>query len=222
MIAKSRVLPAFGYGADLLSSLILPFLSLRQVDLYIGSNPINALAGLILRKLGLVRKVIFYKIDYVPQRFGNSILNRIYHVIDDYCSRECNWTWNLSRTMIEQRRDRIGPDRVKRQMIVPTGAHFDRIERLPVEKVPKRRLAYMGSLRPNQGIELAISAFPRVKERFPDAELLIIGSGPMESDLKRLATQSNLKDVVFAGQIPDHKDVEQRLSRCGIGLAPYE
>src|SRR5437879_7547497 len=80
----------------------------------------------------------------------------------------------------------------------------------------------MGSLRPNQGIELAISAFPRVKERFPDAELLIIGSGPMESDLRRLATQSNLKDVVFAGQIPDHKDVEQRLSRCGIGLAPYE
>src|SRR5438445_5617486 len=87
MIAKSRVLPAFGYGADLLSSLILPFLSLRQVDLYIGSNPINALAGLILRKLRLVQKVIFYKIDYVPQRFGNLILNRIYHGIDDYCSR---------------------------------------------------------------------------------------------------------------------------------------
>ena len=193
-----------------------------RVDLYIGGDPVNALAGLLLRKLGFARFVIFYKIDYVPQRFGNVILNRVYHQIDDYCSRQCDYTWNLSRIMIEQRIDRIGAGGVARQIIVPIGANFERIERLPIEKVPRRRLAYMGSLRANQGIELAISAFPRIKERFPDAELLIIGSGPMESKLKLLADQTNLKDIVFTGQIIDHKDVEQRLSTCGIGLAPYE
>src|SRR2546426_4564923 len=74
-IARSRRLASLGYAGDLMTSMILPFLMMSRVDLFIGSNPVNALAGLLLRRLGFARVVIFYKIDYVPRRFGNVILN---------------------------------------------------------------------------------------------------------------------------------------------------
>ena len=222
LFARSRRFEGLGYLRDLIVSAFFPFSEKRRVDLYIGGNPLNALAGLVSRRLGLVRTVVFYKIDYVPRRFKNPIFNHVYQKIDNYCSRECDWTWNLSSIMIERRKERIGPERTGRQIVVPIGSNFERIERYPAEKVSRRRLVYMGTLRPNQGIELAIRAFPLVKRQFPDAELLIIGSGPLEHKLKSLVKEMKVKDVVFTGQIPDHRKVEEILSGCGIGLATYE
>jgi len=71
----------------------------RKWDLFVGSDNLNALSGIVLKRLGHVKKVIYYVIDYNPSRFENKTLNYIYHKIDQFCVRHADETWNLSPRM---------------------------------------------------------------------------------------------------------------------------
>src|SRR3989344_8307597 len=63
------------------------FISLQfKPDLFIGIDPLNALAGIILRKLHLIKKTIFYCVDYTPTRFHNKFVNSIYLWCDRICA----------------------------------------------------------------------------------------------------------------------------------------
>ncbi|MGW0733307.1 glycosyltransferase family 4 protein [Streptomyces sp. NPDC002851] len=56
---------------------------------------------------------------------------------------------------------------------------------------------------PRKGQDTLIRALPRILERVPDAVLLIVGGGPYESDLRKLAAQTGVADSVrFTGAVP--------------------
>ena len=66
------------------------------------------------------------------------------------------------------------------------------------------RLLHVGRLIEWKRVDMLMRVFARVKERFPGAELLIIGKGPEEAALKQLATDLNLgTSVVFTGGVYD-------------------
>ena len=46
---------------------------------YIGYNNLNAFSGILLKKIGMVSRVVYYVIDYMPKRFDNRALNYIFH-----------------------------------------------------------------------------------------------------------------------------------------------
>lgn len=199
----------------------MPLRLKRRFDLFVGSDPLNALAGVLLRHMGFAREVVFYKIDYVPARFSNPILNLLYEWIDRKSAREANWTWNLAEAMIRERKKQgIKSDN---QLVVPIGCHFERITRPSTTEVNRSRLVYMGSLRRGQGIELAVDTFPTVLEKLPQAQLVIVGSGPLQGLLKSRVSELGLnRRVSFTGEVRDHQQLEKILTTCGIGLATYE
>ncbi|MFD7525786.1 1,4-alpha-glucan branching protein domain-containing protein [Paenibacillus chitinolyticus] len=51
----------------------------------------------------------------------------------------------------------------------------------------KRRILYLGRLVPEKNVPLLLAAFPYILEQFPEAELLIAGTGPEAASLNRLA-----------------------------------
>jgi phosphatidylinositol alpha-1,6-mannosyltransferase len=56
---------------------------------------------------------------------------------------------------------------------------------------------------PRKGQDTLIRAWPRVRAAVGDAVLLVVGSGPYGSDLRRLADQVGVADcVTFAGAVP--------------------
>jgi len=58
----------------------------------------------------------------------------------------------------------------------------------------------IGRLAPNKNQSLLISSFSELKETIPDAQLIIIGDGPLENDLKKQAINLGLdSDVHFLG-----------------------
>jgi glycosyltransferase involved in cell wall biosynthesis len=57
---------------------------------------------------------------------------------------------------------------------------------------------------PQKGIDVAIEALARVHERHPDVHLLVLGEGPLRSELASLATRLDVGDAVsFPGRVGD-------------------
>ena len=113
-----------------------------KYDLFIGINNLNTLAALILKRIGRVKKVIYYTIDYFPTRFENNILNSFYHLIDKVCVRFADETWNVSSVMVSAREKHNAVDRVinNRQYRVPIGIWYDKAPRKSFMGKPVFRL----------------------------------------------------------------------------------
>lgn len=191
-------------------------------DLIVGINNLNAFCGLILKKLGKTKKVIFYTIDYIPRRFGNHFLNKIYHFLDSFCVQHCDLVWNLSPTMIIEREKKgLKKKYRQKQITVPIGTNIN-VKRAPFEKINRYEIAFMGHLRKGQGLELLINSFPKIVKKVPKAKLILIGTGPLEKKLKTQALKLGLKNKVeFTGFIKSHTKMQNRLAKCAVAVAPY-
>lgn len=70
----------------------------------------------------------------------------------------------------------------------------------------KRVILTVARLVERKGIDVVIRAMPRMLEAVPGAVYLIIGTGPYQEKLERLARESGLEGrVIFAGHIPDEE-----------------
>ena len=70
-------------------------------------------------------------------------------------------------------------------------------------------ITYPGSLNWHQGVDVAITAFAKIKDQMPDAEFHIYGEGPAKGSLIRLAESLGLGDrVAFHGLLPTEQIVQ--------------
>ncbi len=78
----------------------------------------------------------------------------------------------------------------------------------------------VGRLVEKKGINYLIEAFSKVLEEIPESRLVIVGSGPMDSYLKKLALNIGIsKNVFFCGEIP-HSDLPKYYSACDLFVLP--
>ncbi len=210
------------YLKDFFFTFYFIFKSKRRYDIFIGADPLNAFAGIILKKLGFFNFVVFYVIDYVPVRFKNAVLNSVYRSIDTLCVFNADSTWNLTNAMANAREfNGIRKNKTK-QIAVPTGMHFDKNAFLPIEQIRKTDLAFLSHLRAGQGIELILDALPELVKVIPSVRLLVIGTGPLEEYFRdQVRIRKITENVIFLGFIEDHDEIEKIISKCGVGLAPY-
>ena len=207
------------YTKDFISTLFFVMYLRTRFNVYIGVNNFNALIGVVLRKLGIVDKVIFYSIDYTPFRFETRILNSLYHVIDLAASRSSDCVWNLSKRMAEVR-IRRGAD-PKKNLVVSVGVELDKVKHVPSKDVMRKTLVVVSHLTRSKGVQLIIEAMPEILGKVPNAKLLIIGTGPYENALRKTVRDKGLeKSIRFLGAM-QHKELFEYLPKCGIGIATY-
>lgn len=193
-------------------------------DLFIGIDSLNALAGIILKKLGRVERVAFYTIDFVPKRFASPLLNSLYHRIDRLCVERADITWNLSARMTEGRETvSYYPKRLRaKQMALPIGVWWDRITTVPFANVKRHQAIFVGHVTEKQGVQLVIEAIPRILRSIPDFRLEIVGDGPYRATLEQLVADKKLERVVsFRGFVKSDRAVERMVARSGVTLALY-
>jgi len=78
--------------------------------------------------------------------------------------------------------------------------------------------AVVGHMRPGKGQEIAVRAWPEVVASHPEARLLLIGNGPLESELMALSRELGVGDrVVFAGA---RDDVQQLMPHVTLAVLP--
>ncbi len=223
-IYKTKV-SVVSFFLDFLSNIYWVLRTRKKWDLYIGSNNLNAFSGLLLRRLGLVRKCVFYTVDFVPNRFSNSLLNKIYLWIDDFCTKHCDETWILSPRVIEGRHKYLNLDKKydKKQFLVPEGVWFSRIRRKPFNKISKTTAVFVGHLVERMGVQKVIESMPLILKNLPTFKFIIIGTGNYESQLKEITKELEVeKNIEFTGYMKDHREVESLIASCAVGIACYE
>jgi len=70
------------------------------------------------------------------------------------------------------------------------------------------RITYAGQLLRHKHVDWLILAYTKIKKVFPEAELHIVGEGPMFPSLKALAEELQIEGITFHGYIPYAKLVE--------------
>lgn len=193
-------------------------------DYVIGLESINALAGIMLRRLGKVKRVVYYVSDYSPNRFPNKWFNRIYLALDRFCATHADYIWDVSRAM-QPARIEAGLDIKKSAPVihVPNGLLPGQISVSPIAKQIKYSLVYMGTLGSENGPDIAIGALSHVIKEIPTATLHIVGGTTADARwltdiVKKYRVE---KSVIFHGFIPDSLHMSEIIRSCALGLAPY-
>jgi glycogen synthase len=79
-------------------------------------------------------------------------------------------------------------------------------------------LISVGLLEPEYDLPLQIEALGQVRQKFPDAGLLIIGSGSLEHDLRdRIRAQPYAQHILLCGDVP-HASTMQAIARARVML----
>jgi glycosyltransferase involved in cell wall biosynthesis len=189
----------------------------RKLPLFIGVDCLNASAGVLLRWAGRCERVVFYAIDYTPQRFSNPLLNLAYALADRFAATQADAVWNLSDRMREVRRRQGVPE--ARNQLVPVGVELAKVRR--PARVKRHSLFYMGALMDNKGLQLLVQAMPLVLKKVPQAELHILGFGPFEAELKRLVQASPARARIHLPGGLEHGALFKVAPGFGVALAPY-
>ncbi len=220
---KIKKMPvSYTYLKDVFLNLIWPYKNNTKWNLYIGNDNLNTFSGILLKWLGKVDKVVYYVIDYNPNRFQNKLLNKIYHILDQFCVKYSDETWNLSPRMEPARKEYFGFSGGN-QHTVSVGIWFKRIKQLDFSQIKKHQAVFMGHILEKQGIQYVVDAIPLIIKKISDFSLLIIGDGNYLDQLKKKTKKLNIeKFVKFTGYIKDHEEVEKMLSSCAVALALYE
>lgn len=197
----------------------------KTFDLYIGSDNFSAYLGLLLKRTGRVKNVVLYTIDYMPTRFGNPVMNWLYHHFDESCLKECRIVWNVSPRMAEARLEQkgIGGEGFAPQITVPLGMWHKRIPKPTLEKKNRYQMVFLGHILEKQGLDVVLEGLPEIIKKLPKTRLMIMGSGPHEDYLKDKTRKLKLeKYVEFRGFKANHHVVEEELSKSALGLAMYK
>ena len=197
-----------------------------RYEVYLGADPLNTVVGVLLKWLKLTDFVIFYTIDWMPERFSNKLLNAVYHWLDRFCVRHCDAAWNISPRIQDVRRSQGLPD--SKNVLVPVGVDLEKIDLPDKSATEPRDLVLLGALAPSKGVDLVIEAFPKLKERFPQLRLHIIGKTPhdaVEDGVVYQPYEPRLAalgpDVILHGAKP-HDEVLAMLPAYDVALALYK
>lgn len=209
------------YMLDFLSSLF--FLSRHgRVNVVVGADALNAMVGLVLRRLGLAGAVIYYAVDYTPRRFNNTVLNFLYHYFEGLCAADCDLTWNVTPRMIEARKmklQRLG-FRTGTQLSVRIPVRDSRVRQY--NEIRRHGVIFSGSIREEAGLEMILSATQVIRKDIDDFELVISGVGSLKAELISQASEKHLESCVkFTDYIPSRREFLDFLSTFAVGLAVY-
>ena len=149
--------------------------------------------------------------------------------------------WQLLRPLLARASELIGVSRFEadyfrralrlpaRQFsVIPNGSTLPTLAHpVPSSKTPARKLIVsVGRLERYKGHQRLITALPKIRERSPDARLLILGAGPYEPSLRQLARQTGVADAVEIRSVPasDRRGMAEALSQATLValLSEYE
>ncbi len=200
-----------------------------RIDVVHACNPPDLLflVALTLRPFGA--RFVFDHHDLVPELFlsrfesGRNPLYWVSRVLErlTFALADGVISTNESYRDVAIRRGKVDPDRIAVVRSGPDLAKFVRRDPDPeLHRGKTHLLAYLGVMGPQDGVDYALRALALLRERRDDFHAIFMGGGDALEDMRRLATELGLDDVVeFPGRVPD-EFVQRCLSTATLCLSP--
>lgn len=195
-----------------------------KYDLCIACDNLSLISVFFLRKFGLIKRLVYYTVDYSPKRYNNPVLNTLYQSMDRLANRISDVNWVVVENMITAKaQNGLNIEKCSPFQIVPIGFSKKDIIIKSINKTDSFNLIFVGILFEKQGLQLVIKVLPKLIKEFPKVRLTIIGSGPQETEIKKMVEKADLSSFVnFTGYINNHQKIVRLLTHSGgIGLATY-
>mgnify|MGYP002410566770 CR=1 FL=1 len=104
--------------------------------------------------------------------------------------------------------------------VIPFGVDTKVFCPQPNHDIDKITIGMVKKMAPKYGPRYLIEAFSIINTKYPNSRIILIGGGPQEEELKRLAHNIGIAEYcIFVGSIP-HEDVPKWLKRFDIYCAP--
>lgn len=104
-------------------------------------------------------------------------------------------------TALTERAVRLG---AKNTATIPNGVDFSHLAKVPRLEKKENRVVTVARLSPEKGLPFLIEAIKIARHSVAEAELVIIGGGALEADLKKFTSEHSLQEVVhFLGAKPN-------------------
>ena len=206
------------YFSDVLLTFYFLIRAHGRWDIFIGCDCLNAFCGILLKKLKIVRKVVFYENEYKVRRFESVILNSFFQFFNGFTARRADVVWDSPPGLESLRESQsVMPERIIK---VPHGVDLEKIK-IPRRPFDRYKLVYVGHVTASKGLQLVTSALEEVVKTVPLVKMAIIGSGPFEPELKKMVEEKKLTDNFIFWGFTDHDWTLDYLPKCAMGIAPY-
>jgi len=197
---------------------------LKNFDLIIAHQyPLTYLAYLARVRFNV--KYIFYNHGQAYRgklKFSVNFVERIYHVIirllEDQTIKKADYFVSVSNFLRRELIERIGKNGVViyNKISIPK-FRIDKYNYIR-EKYGIREndplILFVGRIVPHKGVHLLIQAFKLVKQKFPNAKLVIVGKPYYKEYFEMLKLISD-DSVIFAGFVPD-EELPYYYSACDV------
>ncbi len=185
-----------------------------EYDLAIVGHPENAWLAQRLKNSGRVRRLVYDDWDYFPGLEPDAFASRLVERRERSCMLSADEVISVN-SLLAHRRKLQGAKAVH---VVPNGVDLRLFARAAQKDPHPPTIVYTGSLSPLWGIEVAVSAMPRILQSVPDARLLIAGAGPAEAALEALSERSDTSgSVKFMGLLA-YDALPALLAQSDVGI----
>jgi len=209
----------FQYLFEILLSLKITWQDAKNCGLFIGVDPLNAVAGTILGILGKTENTVYFSADFALKRFEDPILNSIYLWLDKNAMFSSSYTWSVSTRIVEYRRTN-GLDK-KKNLLLPNAPFFDDVKRLDYKTINRHDLVIVSAINKGINFNLLVDSVFELRKKVRNIRLIIIGSGPEESNVKKYVRKMDLqKNILFLGTL-SHEKMFEVLRKSALGIALY-
>ena len=204
---------------------VLEGIEIRRIG---GKTSIHFLAPLYVKKHGHEYDIIIDDIAhavpwYSPLATRKPVVAQIHHVHQDviYVELSKPLAWMVSRAertiakvykhfiAVSQstkeelvKRFSIDPDRIA---VIPNGVDLEKYR--PGSKDPKPTILWVGRIKKYKNLDHLLIAYKTVKQEVPDSQLVIIGTGDREQEMRELAKKLELRDVYFLGKASEEEKI---------------
>ncbi len=191
-----------------------------KIDVYFSVNAFTVWIGLILRKLGVVDKTVFWVWDYYPPSHKSlviTIIRRIYWYFDKWATKSSDKVAFVNRRLLELRKKINIVDKDAVYSIVPIGTEIFQVKFNSPKEVT---LGFIGVIKRSHGLDAIFDNAEHLISTFPNARFEVVGSGPDMDYFKDQASKSSLP-VHFYGYL-EGESFNEVLRKCNIGVATYQ
>ena len=191
-----------------------------KIDIFFSVNAFTSSIGIILKKLGMVSKTVFWVWDFYPpvhRRKTIALVRKIYWYFDKWATISSDKVIFVNQRLSDLRRNIGIVSRKKSLSIISLGTDNFNV------KLKKRKnvvLGFIGVLKESMGLGTVFDNANEIVKNFPGARFEVIGSGPDEGYFKQKAKNTTLP-TTFHGYLAG-ETFNKVLKKCTIGIAPYQ